>query len=405
MKESLPWIPTSSQQLLLRALLHTDLDQAGIAINQWLQTVNIKRLDFGSYRLLPLLWKRAVALDWDLPDLNMIKGIYRRTWYANQLHLTQLLTVTQALRAENCEVLWLKGAALIVNCYHDIGVRPISDVDILVKPDDTYQTIETLVDAGWVPQPTPLTVSRTSNPKTLPEWVISPRPLNNFDPAYFIARHGHAFSKSNECEIDLHWRLIQEFDDSFLDEHSWKTAEPCVWRDTDVLVPEPACHLLFLLLHGCRWNTTPAIRWIADSTYLIRSHGNRLDWKRFQELSARGNVCGVLSRMLYYLKNEMGVDVPNDCLKFIASHPTPSKTQRRWDTLQHAPGMHAALLELSLLRGRYRQYRHAQKRTAKPRTFLSFIQHCIGAPSLTSFAKFATKEIVRRTLPHHPGPL
>ena len=48
------WQPTADQQLLLDACLAAD-DDAG-AFVAWRRRVDIERLDFGSYRLLPLLW-------------------------------------------------------------------------------------------------------------------------------------------------------------------------------------------------------------------------------------------------------------------------------------------------------------------------------------------------------------
>lgn len=398
MSPSHAWRPTAEQNLLLQALLHPDDDRAAAAIRGWQSCVDIETLDFGSYRLLPLLWKRIGSQGWDLPERDLIKGVYRRTWYANHLQLSRLAEITKRLQEVNCASIWLKGAALIVQCYDDLGVRPMDDVDLLVQPGQARIAINSIVDAGWNPSPTPLTVSRTSNPRNLALWIQSSRPRSMFDEAYFSARHGHGFSKENACNLDLHWRLMQEFEKPLLEENCWSDPDRGKWRNAEILLPNPVCHLLFLLLHGCRWNPTPAIRWVADAMTLIRSQGERLDWVRFHEFACAGNVCQVLYPMLSYLHQDLDAPIPQDCLIALKNQVSSRKSKRCWDILQRPPKLSAALLELALLRSRFRQHRQALGAKAQPGSFPAYVRHCLGAPDMSSLASFAVKELICRAV-------
>lgn len=367
-----------------------------MALRQWQSQVNLDAMDFGSYRLLPLLWKRVASQNWSFPRIDLIKGVYRRTWYANQLQLSRLLEITRDLQRENCEAMWLKGAALAIHCYDDIGVRPMDDVDLLVKTDQALQAIRQLVNADWQPAATPLTVSRTSNPRDLPVWIQSARPMEMLDDAYLSARHGHCFSNKNAGKIDLHWRLVQEFETPVLETSCWNSPDHAHWRNTRILVPNAAAHLVFLLLHGCRWNPTPAIRWIADATALIRSQYDKMDWEQFQEFASVLQVSKVLAPMLNFLHEEYDVLIPQPFLDEFANQSSSARSIRTWDILQCPPGVPAAFLEVSLLRSRYRQFRQKYGRAANPGSFPGYIRHALGAPNIPSLIRFTTKEIFQR---------
>jgi hypothetical protein len=64
--------------------------------------------------------------------------------------LRELAIVLNACQRHSIQVLVLKGAALAETVYKDIALRPMSDVDLLVKPAQLAQTRHLLATLGFV---------------------------------------------------------------------------------------------------------------------------------------------------------------------------------------------------------------------------------------------------------------
>ncbi|HSR18731.1 MAG TPA: hypothetical protein VLM39_11630, partial [Ignavibacteriaceae bacterium] len=77
------WI-TKEQELLLKASLFEG-DKFIYAWEKWKSCVNFEQIDPGSYRLLPLLYQNLVKHEIKDPLTERLKGIYRRTWFENQI--------------------------------------------------------------------------------------------------------------------------------------------------------------------------------------------------------------------------------------------------------------------------------------------------------------------------------
>ena len=76
--------PTREQELLLQAALMQGKETID-AWEAWKSTVEIAQIDQGSYRLLPLLYKNLRDHGVEDPWADTLKGVYRSTWYKNQL--------------------------------------------------------------------------------------------------------------------------------------------------------------------------------------------------------------------------------------------------------------------------------------------------------------------------------
>jgi hypothetical protein len=78
------------------------------------------------HRLLPLVYVNLRDAGVDDPDLPRLKGLYRRTWYLNQLKLAEARPWLELLQGEGIDTLLLKGVPLGLEYYGDLGQRPIS---------------------------------------------------------------------------------------------------------------------------------------------------------------------------------------------------------------------------------------------------------------------------------------
>ena len=81
---------------------------------------------------------RNVRASHRLPDqlFKTLKSEYRKNLIRNTLIFADLEKIVAALGEQSVPVVLLKGAAITRMIYKDIGLRPMSDIDILVKKED-----------------------------------------------------------------------------------------------------------------------------------------------------------------------------------------------------------------------------------------------------------------------------
>jgi hypothetical protein len=387
------WQPTAQQELLLHACLSRDDEAARLAFAAWRKQGDIERLDHGSYRLLPLLWKRIESFSTDDPARDLIKGVYRRTWYANQLVLARVSRLASQFAAAGISVMAIKGAALTIRDYRDPGVRPMDDVDLAVPIARAAAAIDLLITSGWLPEATPLTATRVMGAAAQARWAAETRQRSRFDDAYFGTRHAHGFRATGGGDIDLHWHVFQGHCDPSDDDDLWAVARPDSIQGVPIRVLDPADHLLLLLVHGARWNPFPVIRWIADAVTLLRVEEHDLQWERFVENARRRRYTLIASTFLGYLTRF--VDVPADVIESLRCTPTTSQERRDFALDDAPPGLRAGIRELGWLYGRYRALRR-RGAWSGPGGFMAYLRHVLGAPSLLAVGRYAASESLRR---------
>ena len=387
------WLPTSMQQHLLDACL-LDAARARRAFGNWRPLIDIDRLDAGSYRLLPLLWKRISLLGFDDPARNVIKGVYRRTWYFNQIVIARAADLVATLASSGISAMILKGAALTLQNYRDEGVRPMGDIDIAVPRSSARRAVDVLVNAGWAPGVTPLTGAMVEGTPATVGWTVGPRPLTSFDDAYFGVRHAHGFKGLGGMEVDLHWFLFQGACDLRVDDTAWAAVRPLTLRGVSAVAPDPADHLLLLLAHGSRWNPIPPVRWVADAVTLLRTEA-ALRWERVVA-GARSRGLTLLAReMLTYLEDRFAVGVPDKIFSQLHAAPITWLERRAYELRVSPPGIATGLEELRYLHERHRAFRRSAAGNGVP-GFPAFVRHVLGARSLAQVGLYTASEVVRR---------
>lgn len=387
------WLPDDSQRLLLEACLLDDERRARTSLASWTRGVNVERLDAGSYRLLPLLWKRLPALGADHPARELLKGVYRRTWFANRLSIARVAGLAGVLRRAGIPALVLKGIPLALEAYGDVGLRPMGDGDLAVPRASAQRAVELMVGCGWRPGITPLTGAMVEGSPATARWTVGPRPAAAFDDAYLGTRHAHGFSTPDGFSVDLHWALFQGFCERGEDDAAWSRAHPLELHGETVLVPSPADHLLLLLVHGARWNPVPPIRWVADAFRLLRSTAP--SWPTFLGEARRRELVLPVREMLGWLDSELSADIPRQVLAALRDEPVGAAERRDWERRGAPPSIGSGLDELAYLRARHRALRRDPRLGHIP-PFPAFVRHVLGATSLVQVGLYAAGEASRR---------
>lgn len=282
--------PNAEQELLLRAALGRG-PGAVDAWRAWQRSVNIAEVDAGSFRLLPLLYRNLTSLGLDPNELGKLKGVYLQSWARNQIAMRTLAQVLRALRGAGVEAIVLKGAALALLCYRDLGVRPMKDLDVLVPPERNADAAETAAGIGWLPSPMD----------------------------YRGAEAESHFHTENGRELDIHRYLLQHDRYAGADDTLWAAAVPLEVEGVATRALSAADQLFHVLVHGIAWNPVPQIRWAADAVTVIRSAAPGLDWVRvLEQTTTRGFVPAVRSG-LEYLRPTFEVEIPADIVRELES--------------------------------------------------------------------------------------
>lgn len=280
------FLPDSRQALLLSAILAPDGKEAE-KIRAWLDAVDLDRLDQGTMRLIPLLVERTRDIAIDTERLARLRAIQRQYRAKNQRLIHAANQAADALGAAGFEVLALKGVALAGAYYANVGLRPMDDIDLLVRPGQLGDAAEALRRSGWRHEP--------------------PAPRTEFD------RNIHkAINLVNEAApvivLDLHARLFEHRFSEAATAALWEHAHPL--PNSNLLVPCAADLLLHVCGHGAAYNPLPPVRWVADAAMILRR--GAVDWPYLARQCAAWQIAGPVARCLEYLESmgEETIPVP-----------------------------------------------------------------------------------------------
>lgn len=314
------WRPTWQQELLLRAALLRG-DAAIKAWHAWMSQVDVELLDYGSHRLLPLLHDNLRRHKIEEPILGKLKGVYRQTWYKNQILFHIASEMLRSFRDAGIETLVLKGAALSLLYYQDKGLRPMQDFDLLVRPSQAVRAISLLSELKW-------------------------RAIYLYPESLLPYEHGCEFEDSAQRVVDLHWRVMREGSQVCDDDSFWKDSVPLEMGGVFVRALNPADQLLHVCVHGAKWNVVPPVRWVADAMMIMRSAESNLDWDRLIEQAQKRRLSLAVSETLRYLCDMLNAPVPPIVLKKLRE---ASVSLRERSSFSAGANPHDALERFSIL--------------------------------------------------------
>lgn len=252
-------------------------------------------------RNLVMLGERA-----DIPDgaWEHIKDTANQIAFDGVLHVSQLAQVQRALQSGGIVPLVLKGVALGDLLYDDPTVRPSTDLDVLVKPEEIDGALDVLKSLG----------------AQMP-------PQSEID---FQRRYSYDLScllppvVGKATLVELHWHLAPRglFD---LDLDAWRgRAQPFDLDGTAALRYAPEEQLLHLALH-MRKHRYVGLRWLADVAELLRRFEESLDWPYLVATARQAGLQTLLYTALSLAREYLDAPCPMEPLQAL----TPSAARRR----------------------------------------------------------------------------
>jgi hypothetical protein len=312
---------------------------------------DLQRLDAASSRLLPLLWSNRRAANIEAEALMLLKGCYRHSLWMTHRTLAGGVAALDTLEATGIPTLVLKGTAILARFPGQVGVRPINDVDILVRRADASRALAALEQDGW----------RPVNP--------TQRPIGVWHAVDLVRTAGE--------RIDLHWSATVVPGD---DRAIWREAQSGHVAGRPVKVPSATAQLLVTCVHGLGPDPAP-VRWIADAL-LILEGDETIDWPALVGEARRRGVGIALSAALSGLRSQFDADVPASVPRQLAGWPA-----RVLERLAHrAAGRTGRGSVYAVELHRYRRLR-AINDSDRAHTFVSHCARRWGFESSTSLVR------------------
>jgi len=360
------WYPTPEQELLLRAAL-LDRGPAERAWVRWRTRHGENRgLDLASFRLLPLVYRNLAAHGSEDPWISRLKGVYRRSWVLNQSLVHAAADVVARLERAGIPSLLFKGAGLSVAHYRDLGVRPMTDVDVAVPLDRAQEALGLLSSEGM----------RLEQPRAEVD---------------LRARHGETLLTRDDYRVDLHWALLWQPgpDDEF-----WDAAVPIELRGVATRTLCATDHVLHVCAHGAFWNPIHPVRWVIDVCTVLRSAPGGVDWQRLVRIAGERELTLPLHDALVYANDRFDAQVPATVLEQLRAHPVrrlrraAHRVAGKPPSLRRSTGL--ALVFLDTYRA---SARHHGERTG-PLRFVDFVQHSLQEETRGALVQRALRSLL-----------
>jgi hypothetical protein len=318
---------TANNHLLLDCLRGVN-DQATKASlehlteKEWLQLVGLA----ARHGVQPLLFDRLTNSPFPLaiPEepLQELREAYLMNGLRNTLIYEELRQVLSALHQANLPVIVLKGAHLAQLAYGNIALRPMGDIDLLVKEEHLAAVSAKLRALGYASE--------------LAETEIKSWRNQNDHP-----RHIPSFVKPQSARIEIHWSiaiclyrpppkgtprrlgearavLVPTPNPSELGK-LWQRARRVTLAEVNALVLSPEDDLLNLCMHMQNHYFNQGIRPLFDIAALIQSCQPMIDWNQLETRAREWSVSECVYMGLRLAKELAGAPVPLSTLQTLQS--------------------------------------------------------------------------------------
>jgi hypothetical protein len=329
----------------------------------------VEDLDPASLRLLPLVYRNFERHGIAVEDYGRLKSAYRHAWAANQVLLQTGRRVLDRLRESGVDTIVLKGAALAVLDYEDVGVRPMVDLDVLVRPATADHAAEALESAGW-------------------------QRLGSRSRSRIAVLHADELRGPGGEGVDLHWRTFMSREP---EESLWGASVPLVLAGAPTRALCAADRLLHVCVHGLAPNTPRAIRWVADAAAVVARH--EVDWERLVDQAQRREHSLTAARALRYLSRLLEIPVPAAALDELERGPHSTV-----EVAFHQAGMRTVTLR-EAVRWHWLRYRRVEPNLLRAALgFPRYLRLLLGYDARRPFLRHVARRLgagARRIAPGH----
>ncbi len=223
-----------------------------------------------------------------LEILQQLQGDCHITALLNMLIYRRLHTLLQMLQTHKIDVILLKGVFLAQMVYRDVGLRPMSDIDLMVRPTDVERVRHLMMSLGFTCESGPTTEGSGTG-----ETNVQSQEL-----------HHDCFSHAGyNLDVEIHWGLVKASSRFQIDTDAlWQQATATQVAGLPAYLLSPVDTLLHQCIHVSYQHVFQrySLRSLCDIQRLIEHYGNELDWHQLCERAAiwRGERSTYLALLL-----------------------------------------------------------------------------------------------------------
>jgi len=241
------------------------------------------------------------------PSEEILRLAYLANAARNFFLFRELEKVLLALSSQDISVLLLKGAALGPAVYGNPALRPLGDLDLLVRPADAPRALEVLTAHGYAPLHPPL----------------RPASLLEDENEVFLRRQSGA-------DLELHWSLFDfpHYRYHLPMELFWSNARPLAIGGASAWMLGPEDQILHLCAHLVlhHGGEQPRLLWFHDVAEVIAHDSGQLDWAALLERARDCDLFLPLQQVLPHLAGEWKVPIPPSILERLQeTRPSPAE--------------------------------------------------------------------------------
>lgn len=289
--------PNPAQESLLKAVLLKG-EAGSRALREWQAFYESGLpLDTASLHLLPLLYRRYHEKTGSKELIEKCREVHLAAAKQTLRLFAEGKNVIGLFSQKGIPTLFLKGAVLAEAYYHEHGLRPMSDLDVLVPEERAAEALDLLRKKGWEPE--------DPRKRNLPAEEL----------VYFL--HGLNLKKKGSPSLDLHWNILAGYRRPEAEREMRARAVPFRLQGESSLSLCGEDHFFLVCIHGLSIKSTAPIRWIADALQFVDEASRRggFDWSRVSALAAQYRLNLKTLRALEYLKECFEVPVPEKVLE------------------------------------------------------------------------------------------
>jgi len=247
--------------------------------------------DGTKHGLIPLLYPFVAGLKQSnrppKPMMAAWRFVYLQSAARNLKLYDQLREILEALHGARIPVIVLKGACLAEHVYKNIALRPMADIDLLVRKDDLGHAMDTLMRSGY-----------------------RQHMQLRLEASEIIGQHLPPLVRPGGVKVELHWTLTCRSKIEL--DQIWQRARTIsngvVMAQEDLLL-----HLCEHLAHRHTFET--GLRPLCDVASLVRNSGDHgLDWDLLCGTAMQRRVVRSTYFTLFLARELIGARVPDDVL-------------------------------------------------------------------------------------------
>ena len=226
-----------------------------------------------------------------------LKKIYYMNATQNSLIFEELEKVLDTFRKAGIQVIVLKGAALAEKIYGNLALRPMTDVDLLVKKENLFSLDDQMKILGYRP---------------------SDVSINDIDfSSTYLTTLDYRSASSNSPSFHIHWHFVNSSvpNESYIRnikiEDIWRDAEKTRIADVETLVMVPHHLLIHLSEHALRvTHSLSKLGLLYDISESVNSYKERLDWERLIKDSLKFDLSQMVYINLYFASRFLETKIP-----------------------------------------------------------------------------------------------